>query len=89
MALISLVIIAVISCVICSALAESHTCVSVANEVRRSVAAGYFHLGLLMCFMFQKQLVLFASCRCCNKVISLMASIKYAYIDFLTQALAF
>lgn len=50
MALISLVIIALISCVIYSAPAESYTCVLVVNELRRSAAAGYFHLGLLMFF---------------------------------------
>lgn len=90
MALISFVIITVISCVICSSPAELHTCVLVANEVKRSVAAGYFHLDLSkFVFPFQKQMVLCAFCCCWNKVISLMASIKYACIDFLLQVLAF
>lgn len=47
---ISLVIIALISCVIYLAPAGVHVCVLVANEVRGSVAAGYFHLDLAMCF---------------------------------------
>lgn len=50
MAVICLVIIAVISCVVCLALAELHTCVLVANKVKKSAAVGNFHIGRLMIF---------------------------------------